>query len=49
MKLLSTEPIHIDNIAKASKLSMSQISSQLSMMEIKGWVKNIGGQNYISL
>jgi len=49
MKLLSHEPIHIDNIAKVSKLSMSQISSQLSMMEIKGWIKNIGGQNYISL
>ena len=49
MSLLSQEPLHIDNLAKVSKLSMSQISSQLSMMEIKGWVKNIGGQNYISL
>ena len=49
MNLLSTEPIHIDNLAKVSKLSMSQVSSQLSMMEIKGWVKNIGGQNYISI
>jgi len=48
MSLLSTEPVHIDNLAKVSKLSMSQVSSQLSMMEIKGYVKNIGGQNYIA-
>ncbi len=47
MKLLSTEPVHIDNISKLSKLSVSQVSSHLSMMEIKGYVKNIGGQNYI--
>ena len=49
MSLLSTEPVHIDNISKLSKLSVSQVSSCLSMMEIKGYVKNIGGQNYISL
>jgi len=49
INLLSQEPLHIDKISKMSKLSMAQVSSQLSMMEIKGWVKNIGGQNYISL
>jgi len=49
MKLLSTEPVHIDKIAKMSKLSVPQVSSQLSMMEIKGWIKNIGGQNYITI
>jgi len=47
LEILSPEPIHIDNISKLSKLGTAEVSSALSMMEIKGWVKNIGGQNYI--
>lgn len=47
LKILSTEPIHIDNLAKMSKLDTSVVSSTLMLMEIKGWTKNIGGQNYI--
>ena len=49
LKILSDVPLHIDNIAKLSGLSVSIISSALMMMEIKGWVKNLGGQNYILL
>jgi DNA processing protein len=49
LKQLSSEPIHIDNISKLTKLGIAAISSALSIMEIKGWVKNIGGQNYIIL
>ncbi len=47
LKYLSSDPIHIDNISKLSKLGAVSVSSTLTMMEIKGWVKNIGGQNYI--
>ena len=47
LKTLSSDPAHIDNIAKITKLKTSTVSSTLSMMEIKGWVRNIGGQNYI--
>lgn len=46
-KILSHEPVHIDNIIKLSKLGTSAASSTLSIMEMKGLVKNIGGQNYI--
>lgn len=49
LKYLSGDPIHIDNISKLSKLGAVSVSSTLAMMEIKGWVKNIGGQNYIIL
>lgn len=45
--ILSANPIHIDNIAKISKLKTSEVGSALAIMEIKGWIKNIGGQNYI--
>ncbi len=47
LKILSSHPLHIDNLAKMSKLETSACSSALALMEIKGWIKNIGGQNYI--
>jgi DNA processing protein len=46
---LTHEPTHIDQIIKQTNLPTSQISSTLSMMEMKGMVKNLGGQNYILL
>lgn len=49
LKILSSDPLHIDNIAKLTKLNMATVSSTLSVMEIKGWIKNIGGQNYTLL
>jgi DNA processing protein len=49
LEVLSDIPLHIDNIAKQSNLTVSAISANLTMMEIKGWVKNLGGQNYILL
>ena len=49
LTVLSDVPLHIDNIAKRSKLTVPAISATLTMMEIKGWVKNLGGQNYILL
>ncbi len=47
LKILSSEPLHIDIIAKLVKLQTATASATLVMMELKGWVKNIGGQNYI--
>ena len=49
LKNLSSTPVHIDTLAKMTKLGTSSIASALTMMEIKGWIKNIGGQNYIIL
>lgn len=46
---LSHEPTHIDTISKLTKLGTSVVGSTLSIMEMKGMVKNIGGQNYIIL
>ncbi len=49
LKILGSDPLHIDNISKLSKLGTATVSGHLALMEMKGWVKNIGGQNYISL
>lgn len=47
--ILSHEKLHIDIIAKLTKLDTTTISSTLTMLEIKGAIKNVGGQNYIKL
>ncbi len=49
LAFLSHEPSHIDKIAKTTKLKTNVVGSTLALMEIKGMVKNIGGQNYITL
>jgi DNA processing protein len=49
LEILSSDPIHIDNISKIAKLQPASCASILVMMEMKGWIKNIGGQNYIIL
>jgi len=48
-KFLSHEPLHIDRISKLTKLDTATVNGALSMMEVEGAVKNVGGQNYIKL
>jgi len=47
LEILSKETLHIDKIIKLSRMKTGSAISTLSIMEIKGMVKNIGGQNYI--
>lgn len=44
---LSQEPIHIDDIIKNSTLESRTVNSTLTLMEMKGKVKNMGGMMYI--
>jgi len=44
---LSKEPIHVDELIKKSKLNTSIVNSTLTMMEMKGKVRNLGGMNYV--
>lgn len=48
-KVLSHEPLHIDRISKLTKLDAAAVNGTLSLMEVEGAVKNVGGQNYIKL
>ena len=43
------DPVHIDDILRASGLGISTVSGTLAMMELKGVVKQVGGMNYIRL
>lgn len=44
---LSREPIHVDELIKKSKLDSSTINATLTLMEMKGKVKNIGAMQYV--
>ncbi|MFA6612256.1 MAG: DNA-processing protein DprA [Dehalococcoidales bacterium] len=43
---LATEPLHIDEIVRNTGLPASEVSSTLAMMELKGWVKQVGVMCY---
>jgi len=45
--LLSAEPVHIDDIQRTTGLPISQVSSTLALMELKGMVRQVGGMNYV--
>jgi len=47
LKQLGAEPVHIDEVCRNSGLPVSQVSSTLAMMELKGLVKQIGAMNYV--
>jgi DNA processing protein len=45
--VLSKEPIHIDLIAQKTELTIETVSATLTLMEMKGKVKNLGNMQYI--
>ena len=47
LKQLSAEPTHIDEVCRTSGLPVATVSSALSMMELKGLVKQMGSMNYV--
>lgn len=47
LSILSKEPTHIDAIIKKSSLNQNEIVGLLTLMEMKGKVKNIGAMNYV--
>ncbi|HEX9923765.1 MAG TPA: DNA-processing protein DprA [Anaerolineae bacterium] len=47
LQQLSADPIHVDDLGRATGLSASEIASTLTMMELKGMVQQVGGMNYV--
>jgi len=45
-EIIANEPLHLDEIARISSLSVANISAKLTVMELKGMVKNLGGGVY---
>ena len=47
LKQLTSEPNHIDEICRRSGLPMPEVSSTLSMLELKGIARQVGSMNYV--
>ena len=47
LRLLSSEPRHIDDLGRAAALPMAEVSSALTMLELKGLARQVGGMNYV--
>lgn len=47
LKGLGAEPTHIDEVCRASGLPIATVSGLLTMMELKGLVKQMGNMSYI--
>jgi len=45
--LFKDQALHIDKIASKTNLAIPLICSAITMLEIKGLIKNVGGQNYL--
>ncbi len=46
---LASEPVHVDEIRARLGLPIEKISAALTMMELKGMVRQIGGMNYVAI
>lgn len=46
LEALKNEPLYIDKIIKKTKIDITKVNSTLAVMEIKGQVKNLGGNIY---
>ena len=49
LKYVTFDPIHIDEITRTSALSASTVGGALTMMELRGLVRQVGGMNYVRL
>jgi DNA processing protein len=49
LNILSDDPLHVDEITNQTELPISQVSSCLTMMELKGLAKQVGGMKYVSV
>ncbi len=49
LNILSAEPSHVDEIRARLSLPVEKISAALTMMELKGLVRQVGGMNYVSV
>ena len=46
---LGHEPLHIDEIGVRTDLPINKVTATLTLMELKGMVRQVGGMNYIAV
>ena len=48
-KVLTHEPMHVDEIRAQVNMPIETVSATLTMMELKGMVRQVGGMNYVAV
>ncbi len=49
LQALGPEPRHVDDLRAATGLPIDKVSSTLTLMELKGMVRQVGGMNYVTV
>lgn len=44
---LSDDPLHVDELGQVAGMAISEVTSALALMELKGMVRQVGGMNYV--
>jgi DNA processing protein len=47
LSFLSSDPLHVDELVRQTRLPISEVSSTLALMELKGMVRQVSGMNYV--
>ena len=47
LRVLSSQPVHIDEVQRVSGLPIASVSSALAMLELKGMVRQIGPMSFV--
>ncbi len=48
-ELLSSEPLHVDEIRSKTDMPIEKVTATLALMELKGFVRQVGGMNYVAV
>lgn len=49
LAVLGSEPLHVDEIIIQADMPVDQVTATLTMMELKGMVRQVGGMNYVAI
>jgi DNA processing protein len=49
LQVLGSEPMHVDELRNSTGLPIEKVSATLTLMELKGMVRQVGGMNYVAI
>lgn len=49
LSALGEQPVHVDELRNQTGLPIEKVSATLTLMELKGMVRQVGGMNYVSV
>lgn len=49
LAILSSQPLHVDDIRTQAELPIETVSASLALMELKGIVRQVGGMHYVAV